>query len=137
MEPGVLAANESGLLEAMNRERASQGLSQLAFRADLLVIARRRSADMTENGYFAHFGPDGESVYSPASSSGLRFSALGENLARVGSDAQRSVQVAIEKLMESPPHRANILNPLFTHVAVGASTDQDGVTVFSTVYAGS
>ena len=115
----------------MNRERVASGLGQLHMSAVLLPIARARSEDMTANAYFAHFSPAGESVYTLAAEAGLRFSALGENLARVGGDASRSVRVALEKLMESPPHRANILNTAFTHVAVGSVTDADGVTVFS------
>ena len=91
---------------------------------------------MSVNGYFAHFSPTGESVYTLTAAVGLRFSALGENLARVSGDATRSVSVAIEKLMQSPPHRANILNGAYTQVAVGAVTDERNVTVFTAVFAG-
>lgn len=131
----ALSAREIGLLEAMNRERAANGLAPLQASGPLLPIARARSEDMSLNGYFAHFSPTGESVYTLTA--GLRFSALGENLARVSGDELRSVSVAIDKLMQSPPHRANILNAAYAHVGVGAVTDDRNVTVFTTVFAGS
>ena len=133
----ALSAREIGLLEAMNRERAANGLAPLQASGPLLPIARARSEDMSLNGYFAHFSPTGESVYTLTAAAGLRFSALGENLARVSGDELRSVSVAIDKLMLSPPHRANILNAAYTHVGVGAVTDDRNVTVFTTVFAGS
>jgi uncharacterized protein YkwD len=132
----ALSVRERGLLDAMNRARSSVGLSQLVFSTPLLPIARERSNDLSTNDYFSHFSPTGESVYTLVADAGLRFSAIGENLARVGGDEQRSVSVAIEKLMQSPPHRANILNTAFTHVAVGAVTDAEGVTVFTSVFSG-
>lgn len=132
----ALSAREIGLFQAMNRERIANGLAPLQASGTLLPIARARSEDMSVNGYFAHFSPSGESVYTLTAAAGLRFSALGENLARVSGDEDRSVAVAIDKLMQSPPHRANILSAAYTQVAVGAVTDEDGVTVFTTVFAG-
>lgn len=132
----ALSTREEGLFAAMNRARIAHGLAPLRLSAELLPIARARSEDMSEHDYFAHFSPDGESVYTLTAAAGLRFSAIGENLARVSGDAERSVAVAIEKLMESPSHRANILNTLFAKAAVGAVTGADGVTVFTTVFSG-
>ena len=132
----ALSTREQGLFSAMNRERIAHGLAPPRLSAELLPIARARSADMSEHNYFAHFSPDGESVYTLMAAAGLRFSAIGENLARVSGDAERSVAVAIEKLMESASHRANNLNTAFSAAAVGAVTGADGVTVFTTVLSG-
>lgn len=132
----VLNERERGLFDAMNRERIAHGLGALVLNETLTDIARIRSQDMVDNDYFAHFNPDGESVYTLIRDAGLRFKAVGENLARISGDADRSVAVAIEKLMGSNFHRAVILNPLYTRVGVGAVTDENGVTVFTTVFAG-
>ena len=68
---------------------------------------------MLSNNYFAHSSPTGQTWYSLLTASGLTYAAGGENLAKVSGDAAASVVVAIDALMASPTHRANILNAAF------------------------
>jgi uncharacterized protein YkwD len=120
---------------AMNARRTNAGLPALVLDSTLSTIAHQRGMDMQSNGYFAHVSPTGESWLTLLKASGMSVKGGGENLARVSGDVNRSVEVAIAKLMESPTHRANILHTGYTHVGVAAVTDDQGVTVFVTVFA--
>lgn len=131
----ALTAREQGLLDAMNREREAAGVAPLRLDPMLVDIARERSQDMVDNSYFAHFGPNGESTFALVAASGRRFSAIGENLARVRGDEGESVLFAITNLMASAPHRGNILKDRYTLVGVGTVVNAIGQTVFTTVFA--
>lgn len=130
-----LTVRERGLLDAMNREREAAGIAPLRLDVMLIDIARERSQDMVDNSYFAHFGPNGESTFALVGASGRRFSAVGENLARVRGDEGDSVRFAITNLMASAPHRRNILKERYTLVGVGTMRNAIGLTVFTTVFA--
>lgn len=133
---GALNARAAGLYQAMNAERSGGGLPALRLNDGLSAIAEARARDMHEHSYFAHVSPTGESWLTLLNQSGLRAGSGGENLARLSGDVQRSVSIAIEKLMESPTHRSNIMHTRYTDVGVAAITDADGITIFVTVFTG-
>ncbi len=89
---------------------------------------------MLANNYFAHTSPLGQTWYSLLSSAGVGYSAGGENLAKVSGSVTASVTQAIEALMASPTHRANILNPAFRKVGVGTAGQADQITIFTTIF---
>jgi uncharacterized protein YkwD len=130
----ALSGREQGLLDAMNAQRAAASLPPLRAVGPLTGAARARSQDMTAGGYFAHVSPRGESWMTLLNAAGWSFSAGGENLAMVGGDEAQSVAVAIEKLMVSPTHRSNILNPAFRLAGVGAVVSASQVTIFATIF---
>jgi uncharacterized protein YkwD len=125
---------EMGLIAAMNTARTAAGLEPLRPHATLMAAARSRTHDMMTNNYFAHIGPHGESWYTALANMRWSMSGGGENLAKVGGDETASVAVAIQKLLESPTHRANIMNPAFQLVGVGAETSDSGTTIFTTIF---
>lgn len=129
------SARELGLFNAMNEQRVANGLAPLVAKDVLTTVARLRSEEMVRLDYFAHFYPGGTSAYTLLQQQGATFNKAGENLAKVAGDETESVAVAIDALMASPTHRANILEPDFTRVGVGAVTDENGVTVFTTIFA--
>ncbi len=130
----TLSDRERGLVGAMNVRRAAAGLAPLEVADALTATSRTRSADMLANNYFAHSSPTGQTWYSLLTARGLTYSAGGENLAKVSGDAATAVVVAIDALMASPTHRANILNAAFRRVGVGASSQGDALTIFTTVF---
>ncbi|MCC6237855.1 MAG: hypothetical protein IT299_09815 [Dehalococcoidia bacterium] len=130
----VLTDRERGLLEAMNARRAAAGLATLEPVSALTSASRSRSSDMLANNYFAHTSPTGQTWYSLLSSAGVGYSAGGENLAKVSGSVTVAVTQAIEALMASPTHRANILNPAFRKVGVGAAGQADQVTIFTSIF---
>jgi uncharacterized protein YkwD/uncharacterized membrane protein required for colicin V production len=105
---------EARMLELVNNERATAGLSPLAFDPEMTEVARRHSADMFKRGYFAHVTPENRSPFDRISEANISFLTAGENLALAP-----SVQIAHAGLMKSPGHRANILRSSFGRVGLG------------------
>ena len=114
--PQVSALNEweQELWDLVNKERTTRGLKALEVDADLVNVARLKSQDMVDYNYFAHQSPTYGSPFDMMRSFGINYRMAGENLA-----AALSVASAHQALMNSPGHRANILNPDYTHVGVG------------------
>jgi uncharacterized protein YkwD len=106
---------EARMLELVNRERVAAGLKPLLPDPELTEVARRHSADMFARGFFAHVTPEGRNPFERMRTSGVKFVNAGENLALAP-----TIQVAHSGLMNSPGHRANILNPAFGRLGIGA-----------------
>ena len=105
---------EARMLELVNQERQSRGLSPLAADPELTEVARKHSADMFARGYFAHDTPEGLSPFDRMREANVRFVTAGENLALAP-----TIPVAHTGLMNSPGHRANILRPQFGRLGIG------------------
>lgn len=105
---------EAQMLELVNQERAKVGLAPLVRDPALVEVARQHSADMFARGYFAHETPEGESPFDRFNKAGITYRTAGENLALAP-----TLSLAHTGLMNSPGHRANILNPEFGRVGIG------------------
>jgi uncharacterized protein YkwD len=69
---------------------------------------------MLQKGYFSHYDDEGKSPFERMDLSAIERKYAGENLAFAP-----STDLAMQGLMNSPGHRANILNPNFTKVGIG------------------
>jgi uncharacterized protein YkwD len=105
---------EARMLELVNSERAAAGLPALAPDPEMTEVARKHSADMFARGYFAHQTPEGLSPFDRMKRDGVSFRTAGENLALAP-----TLSVAHTGLMNSPGHRANILQPAFGRLGIG------------------
>jgi uncharacterized protein YkwD len=105
---------EAQMLELVNEERAKAGLDPLVPDPELTEVARRHAADMFARGYFAHRSPDGLDPFDRINAAGISFQTAGENLALAP-----TVSIAHRGLMNSPGHRANILNTDFGRAGIG------------------
>ncbi len=105
---------EQHMLALVNGERTKRGLRALRMDAALVALARAHSADMLRRGYFSHVTPDGLSPADRAAAAGIDYLILGENIAYAP-----DVDIAHTGLMNSPPHRANILSREFSRVGIG------------------
>ena len=112
-----------GLLDRMNEARLEAGLPALEWDASLEAVAYARASNLVENGYFDHYAPDGESAFSELAARGIRYRLAGENLARNNYLEAKTVAAAFDGLMNSPGHRANILEERFSSVAVACVRD--------------
>ncbi|MEU1007372.1 CAP domain-containing protein [Streptomyces sp. NPDC005890] len=108
------AAVEAEVLKLVNEERAKAGCSPLAANSSLTKLAESFSDDMAARGFFDHTDPDGRTPWDRAASAGVT-DLGGENIARGQADAAAVMQA----WMNSPGHRANILNPDFKTLGVG------------------
>ncbi len=131
-----MTAEEREFIDRINAERTERGLYALASDPMLEQAARRHSLDMSAQGYFSHMAP-ASSQRSPMDRylSGLHASGqptpayvmVGENIyycscSRPGGD----VLMGHQALMNSPGHRANILDARFTSIGVGIYRDSAG-----------
>ncbi len=107
----------SGIIADTNAARAASSVAPLAENATLDDIATIRLEDMFAHQYFAHVSPTGESALTVASSVGYDHLALGENLAEGWFDGNQGLVTA---WMNSPGHRANILDVHYTQIGVAA-----------------
>lgn len=105
---------EIRMLELINMERKKAGLKLMTFDIKLAVVATKHSADMLQRGYFSHYTPEGKSPFDRMKSDQVRFIVAGENLALA-----QTLQSAHEGLMESPVHKANILDVSFERAGIG------------------
>ena len=71
--------------------------------------------DMHDKGYFSHTSPTYGSPFDMMTSFGIRYLTAGENIAM----GYRTPQSVVDGWMNSPGHRANILNASFTEIGVG------------------
>ena len=105
---------ETELLQLVNAERRAAGLDPVELDPALAAVGRRHSEEMFQLGYFAHVSPVTGDPSERLATAKIRYLVSGENLAYAP-----SVAVAHQGLMESPGHRANILNPRFTRLGIG------------------
>jgi len=109
-----LTADESKMLELVNQERQKAGLKPLTIDMRLVDISRKKSKDMIDKNYFGHTSPTYGTPFDALKNNGISYRYAGENLA-----GAPTVEQAHKGLMNSPGHRANILNPNFTHIGIG------------------
>ncbi|AYN43586.1 CAP domain-containing protein [Streptomyces dangxiongensis] len=108
------AAAAAQVLKLVNDERAKAGCSPLSANSSLTSLAGVFSDDMAARGFFDHTDPDGRTPGDRAARAGIT-DLGGENIARGQTDAAAVVRA----WMDSPGHRANILNPDFKTLGVG------------------
>jgi uncharacterized protein YkwD len=110
-------AIEGGIRGCANRERRARGLAPLALSEPLARAARLHARNMARLGFFDHTDPRGRGVGERVAifDQARRFSYIGENIAA----GQGSASSACDSWMSSAGHRANTLNPEFTHIGAG------------------
>ncbi|KAJ0401669.1 hypothetical protein P43SY_001301 [Pythium insidiosum] len=106
------------MLDAVNAERAKVGLPQLCYNKKLNAAAQAHSEDQARYKQMTHTGSDGSSLGQRVTAQNFVWSNVGENVAA----GQRDVASVMEGWMNSPGHRANILNKEFKFFGMGYST---------------
>jgi len=115
---GGILEFEREVLRLVNVERAAHGVGQLTMNTTLAMAARFKSQEMANLGYFDHRSPVyGEFwvISEDVFAMGVFGGAMGENIA----SGQTTSQSVMNAWMNSPGHRANILDPSFTQIGVG------------------
>ena len=104
------------VVRLVNEERAKQGLSALQMDAGVTAAAQVRAREIVST--FSHTRPDGRKCFTALDEAGVRYRGAGENIAY----GQPSPAAVVNAWMNSPGHRANILNANFTTIGVGHHT---------------
>jgi len=113
---------EAQVIYLINQKRAAQGLKPLTHNWELSRIARYKSMDMRDRGYFSHTSPTYGSPFTMIKSFGISYRSAGENIAQ----GQATPQAVVQAWMNSPGHRANIMSTQFTEIGVGYAADGSG-----------
>ena len=111
---------EALVLQRINEVRAAHGLGRLSASSGLTRAALTQSRSMVVNGFFAHESTNGapfwkrvKSFYTPRSKGWT----VGENLAMFGG-VRPDANSIVSSWMASSPHRANLLNKLFSDAGI-------------------
>jgi uncharacterized protein YkwD len=117
-----IPAIEKTLWEWVNKERADRKLRPLKLLPDLTKIAGGHSRDMASRRMLTHLSSTKKTYLDRLVDAGMYFVEIGENVA-----ASDSFDAAFihQGLMESPEHRANILNPNFDAIGIAAVYSND------------
>jgi hypothetical protein len=105
------------IVDLTNEARADDSLGSLKRNPLLDEAAKEKAEDMAENGYFAHYSPDGVSPWHWLDAVGYRYTSAGENLAVHFTDSAD----VVDAWMNSPSHRENILDSDYTEIGVGTA----------------
>jgi uncharacterized protein YkwD len=118
----ALSALESGVLDQLNQIRTQHGLVPLKISAPLTASADQHSSEMAADGYFAHNSADGtvfwKRIQKWYAGTGYGYWSVGENL--LWSSPDVDAPGALQLWMNSPEHRANILDPNWREIGVSA-----------------
>ena len=105
------------LVDLTNGDRGGNSLGGLTVSPVLSKAAQAKADDMAAKSYFAHVSPDGTNSWYWFRQQGYTFLYAGENLAVDFSDS-----INVERAwMNSPTHRANILNGHFTEIGIATA----------------
>ncbi len=123
--PEDIEAVREATLCLINRERVSHGERALTLNGKLQHAAQGHSESMASNDYFSHEGPGGSTPLSRMRAAGYIYSSkigyeVGENIAW-GTLSLATPQAIVEAWMNSPGHRANILDPNYRDTGIGVS----------------
>lgn len=105
------------LLSDTNAQRSKDNESSLDLNSQLSAAAQAKANDMAQKDYWSHNSPDGRTPWSFITTAGYHYQAAGENLAYGFSNAGD----AVDGWMNSPGHRANILNANYKDVGFGVA----------------
>ena len=110
-------SDEKEVFDLINKQRAQNGLSLLKENSELQRVARIKAQDMVNNNYFSHTSPTYGSPFDMMKSFKISYNTAGENIAGNSSNSS-----AVTAWMNSPGHRANILNSSFNQTGIGVVT---------------
>lgn len=112
--PIVDQEGEREMLLLVNKERKKAGLKPLLMDASLRTLSREYAKTMLQGGFFSHYDQERRSPFDRMDDAEIVYQSAGENLALAP-----STDLAMQGLMNSPGHKANILSPSFGHIGIG------------------
>ena len=116
----------------VNNERAKVGLSPLTLNWQLSRMARYKSQDMIDKGYFSHQSPTYGSPFDMMKSFGFNYMSAGENIA----EGQSTATEVMTSWMNSPGHKANILSNNYSDIGVELAIKTDGTCYWTQDFIG-
>lgn len=118
----------SEVVRLTNSARSQNGYAALVEDGALSEAAAVRAREIARS--FSHTRPSGASFSSALSESGVSYLRAGENIA----SGQKSASEVVNAWMNSPGHRANILNSSYSRIG-SASVNIDGTLYWVQIFA--
>ena len=103
------------ILDLTNLERSRVGASALALNSQLIAAAQAHTNLMVQFNQMSHQLPGEPSFGDRFLQAGYRWSAAAENVAA----GQQTPEEVMQSWINSPGHRANLLNPTYRELGVG------------------
>lgn len=116
-----LSSNDAEMLSLINNYRAENGLGPLTASPTLTDAAQYHATDMADQNYFSHDVQGVGSWSDNISDNGYNSMGRGENIAAGNADADATFQ----QWVNSPGHRANMLNPSYTAIGIGDASNSN------------
>src|SRR5690349_4183495 len=127
--PSTDATFEARVVKLTNDNRVKNGCAAVRTEVKLTTAARAHSVDMVTKNYFSHVSTDGSTFLVRAKNAGYT-TAIGENIAW----GYRTPEQVVTAWMQSPGHRANILNCKARSVGVGLAKKTDGTPYWTQMF---
>ncbi|WP_239126694.1 CAP domain-containing protein [Asanoa siamensis] len=118
---GAGGTEQAKVVTETNKERAANGCGPVTVNAKLTQAAQLHSVDQAEHNKMSHDGSDGSTPWDRSQDAGYD-NAIGENVAM----GYRDAASVMDGWMNSPGHRANILNCDAKAIGVGLAKASDG-----------
>jgi uncharacterized protein YkwD len=128
---GNVTADQQKAISLMNADRAAYGLPPLGIDSKLVALAQSYAQDMVNRNFFSHTNPEGQSPFDRMQAAGISYQYAGENIA-----INTSVSGAENAFMNSPGHRANILDANYDKVGIGVVHAADGMVYVAQEFVG-
>jgi uncharacterized protein YkwD len=131
--PSVVQVSDvqNSVVATVNQHRAQAGRAGVTIDGRLTAAAQRQSDDMARRQTMSHSGGDGTDGGIRIRNAGYGWSTWGENVAA----GQSTPAEVMSAWLNSPGHRANILNGGVVHIGVAATTGSNGSIYWTMVLA--
>lgn len=127
----TMNSNEEEVLKLINEQRKKNGLSDLKVDNEVQRVARIKAQDMVDKNYFSHTSPTYGSPFDMLKSFKVTYKTAGENIAGNSTNAG-----AVNAWMNSPGHKANILNSSFNYTGIGVVSSSTYGKVYVQMFIG-
>lgn len=105
------------VVRLVNKARAAEGLSALKTDRTLTKAAEKRADEQLKK--YGHTRPDGSGCFTVMAEYDLEYMKVGENAAA----GYATPEAVVDGWLNSPGHRANIMNPDYEYIGVGYASD--------------
>ncbi|GIO44544.1 CAP domain-containing protein [Paenibacillus apis] len=103
------------VVKLVNQIRVEAGLKPLTVHTNLTKMAKTKAVEMYNRNYFNHTSPVYGSPFEMMDAFNITYRYAGENIAK----GQWSAKEVVQDWMDSPGHKANILNKNYNLIGVG------------------
>jgi len=125
---------EAKVATLLNQQRTDIGRIVLRVDARLSAIARARSEDMANKGYFAHQQPDGDWAWDLMTAAGITWYSAGEIIAwNSSATLSDSASSASKQWHDSSGHYALLTSASYNYFGIGLAVDGSGKKLWTVV----